>query len=117
MMWPPKSVWSASGEAWIDDIARQHADFAAFIHVEGDLAEVHVVQFLVERDRIATDGGNGSLLCLVGIEIRGREDNRLARLPFTGDSRLRSMLLPASAVLDSLVQEFFPYRAGSGFRP
>jgi hypothetical protein len=52
------------------DIARQHADFAAFIHVEGDFAEVHVVQFLVERDRIATDASNGSPLCLMGIEIR-----------------------------------------------
>ncbi len=52
------------------DIARQHADFAPFIHVEGDLAEVHVVQFLVERDRIATDGSNGSPLCLMRIEIR-----------------------------------------------
>jgi hypothetical protein len=67
-----------------DDIARQHADFAAFIHVEGDLAEVHVVQFLVERDRIATDGGNGSPLCLMGIEIRGREDNRVAGPPLSG---------------------------------
>ena len=36
------------------DIARQHADFAAFIHVEGDLAEVHVVELLVERDRVST---------------------------------------------------------------
>ena len=33
------------------DVARQHAHFAAFIHVEGDLAEVHVVELLVERDR------------------------------------------------------------------
>src|SRR4029077_331727 len=55
---------------------------------EGDLAEVHVVQFLVERDRSATDGGNGSLLRLVGIEIRGCEDNRLALLPVTGSQDL-----------------------------
>ena len=66
------------------DIARQHADFAAFIHVEGDLAEVHVVQFLVERDRIATDGSNGSPLGLMGIEIRGREDNHVAGPPACG---------------------------------
>ena len=32
------------------DVARQQAHFAALIHVEGDLAEVHVVELLVERD-------------------------------------------------------------------
>jgi hypothetical protein len=52
------------------DIARDHAHFAALIHVEGDLAEVHVVEVLVQRDRIALDGGNGSPLRLMGIEIR-----------------------------------------------
>ena len=66
------------------DIARQHADFATFIHVERDLAEVHEVQLLVERDRIPTDGGNGSPLCLPGIEIRGREDNLVADSPASG---------------------------------
>ena len=69
-MWPPKNVCVRVSRRLDHDIARQHADFAAFIHVEGDLAEVHVVQFLVERDRIATDGSNGSPLCLMGIEIR-----------------------------------------------
>ena len=63
------------------DIARQQTDFATFIHVEGDLAEVHVVQFLVERDRIALDGGNGAPLGLPGIEIRGREDNLVTGSP------------------------------------
>ena len=57
------------------------ADFAAFIHVEGDLAEVHVVELLVERDRVALDGGNGAALCLPGIEVRRREHNLLAGLP------------------------------------
>ena len=33
------------------DVARQQAHFAALVHVEGDLAEVHVVELLVERDR------------------------------------------------------------------
>ena len=66
------------------DIARQQTDFATFIHVEGDLAEVHVVQFLVERDRISTDGGNGSPLGLPGIEIRRREDNLVADPPAGG---------------------------------
>ena len=60
------------------------ADFATFIHVEGDLAEVHEVQLLVERDRISSDGGNGSPLCLPGIEIRGREDNLVADPPARG---------------------------------
>ena len=72
------------GRCLEQDIARQHTDFATFIHVEGDLAEVHVVQFLVERDRIALDGGNGSPLCLPGIEIRGREDNLVAGPPASG---------------------------------
>src|SRR4026208_1829941 len=53
------------------DIACDHADFTTLIHVEGNLAEVHVVQFLVQRDRISADGGNGSPLCLPGVEIRG----------------------------------------------
>ena len=66
------------------DIARQHGDFATFIHVEGDLAEVHEVQLLVERDRISPDGGNGSPLGLPGIEIRGREDNLIADSPARG---------------------------------
>src|SRR6185436_814360 len=66
------------------DIARQQTDFATFIHVEGDLAEVHVVQFLVERDRSPADGGNGSPLCLPGIEIRGREDNLVTDPPTGG---------------------------------
>src|SRR6185436_9684319 len=66
------------------DIARQHRDFAAFIHVEGDLAEVHVVQLLVERDRIPPDGGNGSPLGLAGIEIRRYENDLVADLPAGG---------------------------------
>src|SRR4030095_7583252 len=63
------------------DIARQQTDFATFIHVEGDLAEVHEVQLPIERDRIALDGGNGAPLGLPGIEIRGREDNLVADPP------------------------------------
>ena len=53
-----------------EDVARQHADLATLIHAEGDPAEVHVVQFLIERDRIALDAGDGSPLGLMGIEIR-----------------------------------------------
>ena len=84
MMCPPKSVCVCVGRSLDQDIARQHADFAALIDAEGDLAEVHVVQCLVERDRVATDGGDGSLLCLVGIEIRRREDDHVAVPPATG---------------------------------
>ena len=32
----------------------------ALIHAERDLAEVHVVELLVERDLVAADGGNGA---------------------------------------------------------
>src|SRR4029434_9251941 len=39
---------------------------------------------LVERDHIPADGGNGSPLCLPGIEIRGREDNLVADSPASG---------------------------------
>ena len=70
------------------DVARQQADFAAFIHVEGDLAEVHVVQLLVERDRVAADGGNGAPLGLPGIEIRRREDDLVTHPPFSGVQHL-----------------------------
>ncbi len=99
------------------DIARQHADFAAFIHVEGDLAEVHIVQFLVERDRIATDGSNGSLLCLVGIEIRGRQDNRLALLPASTGVKTCTCCCPRRPSAPAWSRSPSPYRAGSGFRP
>ena len=81
MMWPPKKDCSASAEAWILDVARQHAHFAAFIHVEGDLAEVHEVEFLVQRDVVAADGGNGAALGLPWIEISRGEDDLVAHLP------------------------------------
>jgi hypothetical protein len=42
---------------------------------------MHVVQFRVERDRIALDGGNGAPLGLPGIEVRGRENNLVADPP------------------------------------
>src|SRR6185503_5957937 len=61
-----------------------HADFTTLIHVEGDLAEVHELQLVVERERISSDGGNGSPLCLPGIEIRGREDNLVTDPPTGG---------------------------------
>ena len=57
------------------------ADFAAFIHVEGDLAEVHVVELLVERDRVSADGHNVAPFCLPGIEIRGCENDLVADAP------------------------------------
>ena len=63
------------------DVASQQADFAAFIHVEGDLAEVHVVELLVERDRVSADGRNVAPFCLPGIEIRGCENDLVADAP------------------------------------
>ena len=99
------------------DIARQHRDFAAFIHVEGDLAEVHVVQLLVERDRISLDGGNGSPLGLAGIEIRGCEDDLVADPPAGGIQNLYR-----GGACGGGVGQLGPgigsgHRAGSGFRP
>ena len=66
------------------DVARQQADFAALIHVEGDLAEVHVVELLVERDLVAADGGNRAPLGLPRIVIRRREDDLVAHPPARG---------------------------------
>ena len=70
------------------DVARQQTHFAALIHVEGDLAEVHVVELLVERDRVAADGGNGATLGLARIEIRGGEDDLVADPPAGGVQHL-----------------------------
>ena len=66
------------------DIACQQTDFAALIHVESDLAEVHVIQLLVERDLVSADGGNAAPLGLSGIVIRRREDNLVAHPPARG---------------------------------
>ncbi len=63
------------------DVARQQADFAALVDAEGDLAEVHVGQRLVERDRVAADGGDGPLLGLPGLEIGRGEDDLVALAP------------------------------------
>ena len=70
------------------DVARQQAHFAALIHVEGDLAEVHVVQLLVERDGVAPDGGNRAALGLAGIEVRRGEDDLVADFPALGIEHL-----------------------------
>jgi hypothetical protein len=43
---------------------------------------------LVERDRIALDGGNGAPLGLPGIEIRRREDNLVTCPPASSDQDL-----------------------------
>ena len=65
------------------DVARQQSDFAALVHVEGDLAEVHVLELLVERDLVAADGGNRAPLGLPGIVVRRREDDLVAHAPFS----------------------------------
>ena len=70
------------------DVARQQAHFAALIHVEGDLAEVHVVELLVERDVVASDGGNRAALGLAGIEVRRGEDDLVADFPALGIQHL-----------------------------
>ena len=88
MMCPPKKDCSASADAWMLDVARQQADFAALIDAEGDLAEVHVVQLPVERDRVAADGGNGAPLGLPRIEVRRGEDDLVADAPAGGVQHL-----------------------------
>ena len=84
------------------DIACDHADFATLIHVERDFAEVHVFQFLVQRDRISADGGNGSPLRLPGIEVRGRENNLVADLPAGGVQDLYRICCQPPAVVGQL---------------
>jgi hypothetical protein len=69
MMWPPKYDCFRIRRGLDLDVASQQANFAALIHVERDLAEVHVVQLLVERERIAVDGGNGSNLGPAGVVV------------------------------------------------
>ncbi len=70
------------------DVARQQAHFAALVHVEGDLAEVHVVELLVERDVVASDGGNRAALGLAGIKVRRGEDDLVADFPALGIEHL-----------------------------
>ena len=60
------------------DVAGQQADFAALVDAEGDLAEMHVFERLIERDRVAADGGDGAPLRLPGIEIGRGEDDLVA---------------------------------------
>ena len=66
------------------DVARQQADFAALVHVEGDLAEVHVVELAVERELVAADGGDRAPLGLPRIEVRRRENDLVADAPARG---------------------------------
>ncbi len=70
------------------DVASHQRHFAALIHVEGDLAEVHVVELLVERERVAADGGDGATLGLTRIEVRRREHDLVADLPAPGIQHL-----------------------------
>src|SRR4029077_19225030 len=51
---------------------------------EGNLAEVHVVELLVQRDGVAADGGNGATLGLPGVIVRRGENNLVARAPLRG---------------------------------
>src|SRR5690606_36342792 len=66
------------------DVTRQQTDFATLVHAEGNLAEVHVVERLIERDRIVTDGGNRANLRLTGIVVSGGEDDLVADPPAGG---------------------------------
>ena len=66
------------------DVPRQQADFAALVDAVGDLAEVHVLQRLIERDRVAVDGGDGPPLRLGGIEVGRGQDDHIAFAPAAG---------------------------------
>ena len=60
----------------MQNISRQQADFTALVDAERDFAEMHVLQGLIERDRVPGNGGDGSLLRLREIEVgRGKGDH------------------------------------------
>ena len=67
---PPLNDCLCVGGSLDTDIACEHADFTTLIHAEGDLAVVHILKFLIQRNHFSRDAGDGSFLCLVGIEIR-----------------------------------------------
>ena len=99
------------------DVARQQAHFAALIHVEGDLAEVHVVELLVERDRVAADGGDRAPLGLPRIEIRGGEDDLVADPPAGGVQHLDRGGAGVGGARTAWSRCWCGHRAGSGCRP
>ena len=63
------------------DVAGQQAHFAALIHLESDLAKVHVVQFFIERNGVAADGSNAAALSLARIKVGRREHNLVTHFP------------------------------------
>ena len=99
------------------DVARQQADFAAFIHVEGDLAEVHVVELLVERDRVAADGGNRAPLGLPRIEVRRGENDLVADAPARGVQHLDRGGAGVGRAATAWSRCWCGHRAGSACRP
>ena len=66
------------------DVAGQQAHFASLIHVEGDRAEVHVIQFFIERNRVAADGSDGAPLGLTRIKVGRRQHNLVTDFPLFG---------------------------------
>src|SRR5690606_27286001 len=63
------------------DVAGEQAHFAALVDPEGDLAEVHVFERAVERDRVALDGSDRALLRLARIEVGRSEHDLVAFAP------------------------------------
>jgi len=63
------------------DVAGEQTNLAAFIYAEGDLAEVHVVELLVERELIAADGGDRAPFGLARTEVRRRENDLVTDAP------------------------------------
>src|SRR5690606_23774129 len=82
------------------DVAGEQADFAALVHAEGDLAEVHVLERLVESERVARDGGNLAPLGLAGVEVGRGEHDLVTHAPAGRVEHLN----PVAALLGGLRQ-------------
>src|SRR5690606_18776768 len=63
------------------DVAGEQAHLAALVDAEGDLAEVHVLERTVERDRVALNRSDRALLRLARIEVGRSEHDLVAFAP------------------------------------
>src|SRR5690606_26595139 len=66
------------------DVAGEQAHFAALVDAEGDLAEVHVLERAVERERVALNRGDRARLGLARIEVGRSEHDLVAFAPARG---------------------------------
>src|SRR5690606_1153136 len=70
------------------DVAGEQAHFAALVDPEGDLAEVHVLERTVERERVALNRSDRALLGLARIEVGRSEHDLVALAPARGVENL-----------------------------